>query len=505
MASTHREVERKYDAEPGTALPDLGALAGVSDVSEPERHELEAVYYDTADLVLARAGVTLRRRSGGDDAGWHLKLPVGAGSRDEVRLPPGRAGTPPRELSRALLAHTRGAPLQVVATLRTSRTVRRLLDEDGARLAEVCADDVKAFADSTTHSLLAWREWEVELADGVPELLDRVDAVMAAAGISAAAAPSKLARVLGDRVTPASPGPAPTRTGPAGVVLQARLAEQVAALKRRDVDVRLDLQEGVHQLRVSMRRLRSALATFRPLVDRTRTDPLRDELKWIAGLLGEARDAEVMAQRLDSQVAQMPVELVMGAVTARVDHTLGTRYREGLARAVEAMESKRYLRLLADLDALVADPPWTERAHERAEDVVPALVRRDWRRLRKRVAVLEEDTDPHAHDLAMHECRKAAKRLRYAAEAAEPVLGKDGTRIVRASKAAQTVLGEHQDSVVTRQVLRELGVQAHLDGDSAFTFGLLHGREEQRAAALEAEFARAWKKKLGPQLRRAVP
>ena len=105
----------------------------------------------------------------------------------------------------------------------------------------------------------------------------------------------------------------------------------------------------------------------------------------------------------------------------------------------------------------------------------------------------------------MHECRKAAKRLRYAAEAAEPVLGSDAKRVVRAAKAAQTMLGDHQDSVVTRTVLRELGVQAHLDGDSAFTFGLLHGREEQRAAALGEEFARAWRSDLGPELRRTVP
>ena len=252
-------------------------------------------------------------------------------------------------------------------------------------------------------------------------------------------------------------------------------------MKRRDVDVRLDLHEGVHQLRVSMRRLRSALATFRPLVDRERTDPLRDELRWVAGLLGEARDAEVMAQRLDLQVAELPAELVMGRVTARIDHTLGTRYREGLARAVEAMESPRYLDLVAALDALVADPPWTPRADEPAEDVVPTLVRRDWKRLRKRVAALDPDAGPSVRDVAIHEARKAAKALRYAGEAAQPVMGAEAKRVARAAKAAQTILGEHQDSVVTRQVLRELGVQAQLDGDSAFTFGLLFGHEEQRA------------------------
>lgn len=504
MTSTHREVERKYDARPGAVLPDLGGVRDVVEVTAPEVHELEAVYHDTADLALARARITLRRRTGGDDAGWHLKLPAGSGTRDEVRLPLGRRKTAPPELARGVLVLTRGEPLVPVATLRTTRTVRTLLGDAGARLAEVCEDDVTAFEGAGSHAQLAWREWEVELVDGDEDLLERVDVVMEAAGIPPARASSKLARVLGDRVA-VPPRHQPGADDRAGEVLVARLAEQVETLKRRDVDVRLDLHEGVHQLRVTMRRLRSALATFRPLVDRERTDPLRDELRWIAGLLGVARDAEVMQQRLDERVAALPTELVMGAVTARIDRTLGARYREGLARAVEAMESERYLTLVADLDALVADPPWTARAEEPAEDVVPRLVRRDHKRLRRQVDALEHEEDARARDLAMHECRKAAKRLRYAAETAQPVLGSDAKRLARAAKAAQTILGDHQDSVVTRRVLRELGVQAHLDGDSAFTFGLLHGHEEHRAAALEEEFARLWRSELGPELRRTAP
>jgi CHAD domain-containing protein len=493
VASTHLEVERKYDAGADTALPDLMTLPGVASVAEPERHDLEAVYYDTDDLALAAGRITLRRRTGGDDAGWHLKVPAGSGERQEVRLPLGRATrTPPKELRQATLAFTRGAPLTPVATLRTRRTVHRLLAADGSCLAEVCEDDVRAFDGASGHDLLAWREWEVELVNGTESLLDRVDALMNAAGLAPAEAPSKLARVLGDRLKPATPPARPRRKGPVGAVLQARLAEQVEVLKRRDIDVRRDTHEGVHQLRVAMRRLRSALATFRPLVDRDVTDPLREEVQWIAGMLGEARDAEVMRQRLDQMVAAQPVELVLGGVSARVRHTLGTRYREGLAAAVEAMESVRYLDLLAALDRLVADPPWTPLAQQRASDALPELLRRDWKRLRKAVSAIDAAADRPSRDVALHESRKAAKRMRYAAEAARPVLGKDARRVAAAAKAAQTVLGEHHDSVVTRQVLRQLGVQAQLDGDSAFTFGLLYGLEEWHAAALEEEFRHGW-------------
>jgi CHAD domain-containing protein len=280
----------------------------------------------------------------------------------------------------------------------------------------------------------------------------------------------------------------------------AAFGDHTRALRANDDD----RVRHVHQARVATRRLRAALKLFNDLLPEP-ASTLRDELKWIAALLGEARDAEVMAARLDAQVAGLPVEMVMGAVTARIDHVLGARYRTGLARAVEAMESERYLDLVAALDALVADPPWTAAAHEPAQDVVPRLVRRDHKRLRRLVEALERGHGDGAPDEAIHECRKAAKRLRYAAEAAQPVVGADAKRVVRAAKAAQTILGDHQDSVVTRQVLRQLGVQAHLDGDSAFTFGLLHGHEEQRAVELEEEFARAWRTELGPELRHTVP
>jgi len=156
-------------------------------------------------------------------------------------------------------------------------------------------------------------------------------------------------------------------------------------------------------------------------VDRDVTDPLRAELQWIAGLLGEAHDAEVMRQRLDQMAAAQPVELVLGGVRARIQHTLGNRYREGLAAAVKARESARYLDLLAALDELVAGPPWTPVAEERVIDVLPHLLRRDWHRLRKAVAAVEATADQPTRDVALHESRKAAKRLRYAAEAARPV------------------------------------------------------------------------------------
>jgi CHAD domain-containing protein len=109
-------------------------------------------------------------------------------------------------------------------------------------------------------------------------------------------------------------------------------------------------------------------------------------------------------------------------------------------------------------------------------------------------------SEQHERDVALHESRKAAKRLRYTTEAAVPVFGKPAKAYRTRVKALQELLGEHQDSVVARPVLRELAVQAHLDGENGFTYGLLHGREAALAEQIERRFPDAWRKVGKPKL-----
>src|SRR5713226_2850002 len=138
MATEITETERKYDAPPGAALPDLADLPGVAAESDPEEQTLKAEYYDTDDLRLIRSGITLRRRTGGSDAGWHLKLPLGDHSRREIMLPLGRARKHvPAELASLVLAHARGQELTPVARISTARRRQLLVDGAGASLAEV--------------------------------------------------------------------------------------------------------------------------------------------------------------------------------------------------------------------------------------------------------------------------------------------------------------------------------------------------------------------------------
>lgn len=496
MASTSSEVERKYDVPDDADMPALDQVPGVERV-QTQDIELEAAYFDTDSLDLAAAGITLRRRTGGDDEGWHLKLPSKrADERHELRLPLSRAvKTPPKPLRDTVLVHTRGRTLKRVADIRTHRAMHALRGADGQVLAYFCDDSVTAPtpAPSDTGLLVAWREWEVELAAGPADLLDTADRFVRAAGATPAAGPSKLARVLGDRI-PQVDGEAPVRQrakGPAAAVVLARLNEQLAEMKRLDAQVRLDLPDAVHQMRVAMRRLRSALATFRPLLDREVSEPLRDELRWVSRVLGDARDAEVMHERLRALVAAQPVELVLGGVVQRIDFDLGRRYREAHEKSLEALRSDRYFALVDGLESLVNDPPWTDKALEPVRDVLPRRMRNDWKRLRRRVDAAETAADDD-RDTRLHEARKAAKRARYAAESLEPAYGDDAKRFARAAKQVQSALGEHQDSVVTLPLLRQLGVQAYLDGDNGFTFGRLHGLEQARAKETLDTFAAAW-------------
>ena len=480
----YSEVERKFDADPGALLPDLSGVAAA--VSEPVESQLDATYFDTADTRLARHHITLRRRTGGDDAGWHLKLPAGVDERTEVRLPLGRAThTVPVALAREVRALVRDRPLVPIAVLRTTRIERRLLDGDGTTLATIADDTVVgqrlavgAVQEST------WREVEVELVDGDRSLLDAVSSQLRAGGLTPSGSSSKLARVLGDSAqstTEAAPQ-AMSSAGrvTAGAVVLAHLRGQVDKLVMHDRGARVDEPDAVHQMRVATRRLRSALATYRPLLDRERTDPVRAELKWLGQVLGRSRDTEVLHWRLRDLVAAQPVELVLGPVGARVDLELLDRHRGAHADLVAALGGDRYFRLLDALDTVLTEALLTARAGKPAAAQLPALVGCAAGRVGRAARAVAYRT-PQERNQGLHEVRKSAKRARYAAESAVPVSGKPAARLAERMEALQDVLGEHQDSVAAQSLLLELAMAAHASGENAFTYGLMYAQERTRA------------------------
>ncbi|MDF2092909.1 CYTH and CHAD domain-containing protein [Knoellia sp. 3-2P3] len=503
------EVERKYDVEPATTLPTLAGVDGIARVGQPVEHLLEAVYYDTAGLDLARSRITLRRRTGGADAGWHLKLPGGDDLRTEVRLPLDAADDPaavPDALLEPVRTVVRDRPLAPVAVLRSRRREQDLLDDRGSVVAHLCDDEVEAESPAGRGGIERWREWEVELTGDDTGLLDTVEERLVEAGAAPAGHSSKLRRALGDRLPRTTPPPGPdsrewSRASTADV-LRAYLGEHRAALHHHDPGVRQGDPESVHKMRVAARRLRSALTTYRPVLGRDVADPLRAELRWLGLALSGARDTHVLRSRLSGVLDAEPPELVVGPVVARLDKELASTEHDGQQSAVQALGSTRYYRLLDALDAVVDADPGHPESGGRAATEVPALVRRDWRRLRRAVEEVGLAEDGDAHDRALHEARKKAKRLRYAAESAATVRPREATALATAAEAVQEALGEHHDTVVARAHLRSVAMTAHLSGENAFTFGRLHALEQWRAERAEQAFDAAWQSLSRRRLRR---
>jgi CHAD domain-containing protein len=510
MSTTVYETEKKYEAPPGITVPQLDSLPSVAGIAGPEEQLLEAEYYDTDDLRLIRAGVTLRRRRGGSDPGWHLKLPAGNSTRREIQLPLGRGRQVPARLAGLVRGYTRGEALRPVARIATRRQVVTLIDSAGSSLAEVAADDVSAQTLGEETMISQWAEVEVELTGGSPRLLKAADAQLRRDGLQPSARAAKLERALGWSAAGDSRPAANGRSGPdhvgqpasAGDVVLAYLQRHAGRLSSLDPLVRGDEPDAVHQMRVTTRRLRSTLQSFGKIIPRPGTEGVLAELKWLGGVLGEARDAEVLASRLADNLRTIPPELVLGPAEARVQRHFAPIQAAARKNVLTALDSARYFALRDALDELLADPPLSDEADRPAGDVLPGTARRTYRRTRRRIRTAGHTPSGGGQETAYHEARKAAKRARYAGEAISPALGRDARRFTKQMKKIQSVLGDHQDAVVARGVDRELGIGAHLAGENAFTFGLLYERENQRAARLRAEARQTWKHAPQPRFSR---
>ena len=498
----HLEIERKFDVGPDFSVPDLVGVAGVASVADVEEIDLAATYHDTADLRLLRSRVTLRRRTGGTDAGWHVKLPGSAGARTELHQPLGRAvQSPPAAVLAPVLGLIGTRPVGPVATIETHRVVRRLADAEGRVLAEVADDAVTgaalAAAAGAPVTVTAWREIEVELVDGDRSVLDAVAEALCAAGANSSASASKVGQVLAARLATTVPqgdgadGPGKKLQRTAGEVVLAAVGAQVVALGEADLAARTGGSEGVHDFRVACRRLRSIFAEFRSVLPRVQTDPIRAELQWAGQELSATRDGEVALEHLRGLVKDQPVELVLGPVAARLQQAEIADGVAGEEHARGTLSDPRYLRLVDALQDLLAAPPLTDVAGEPATQVFRDAVQHSGRRLRRAVRAAQNASGPARH-LAMHEVRKAAKRVRYTAEVVSPVLGGRAKKLKHRTKWVQTVLGEAQDTVITRGWCTRLGLAAQAAGENSWTYGRLHALEEVRAERAEEAFWVGW-------------
>jgi CHAD domain-containing protein len=475
--SRHLEVERKFDVVEATVAPSFDGIASIGRVERAPSQQLDAVYFDTPGRDLAAHRVTLRRRTGGSDPGWHLKLPAGPDARTEVRAPLG-GDEVPGDLRDVVLAIVRDRPLTPVARISTNRTVDVLYAGGGTPLAEFSDDQVTASAVGDDNEQ-QWREWELELAEDGPgdeALLERLGNRLLDAGAVPAGHASKLARVLGS-------GPAERTVGSDDPVHRA-IAEQVEELLTWDRAVRADVDDSVHQMRVTTRKIRSLLQASEASFGLTDDAWILDELRELAGVLGIARDAEVLAERYEKALDELPKELVRGPVRERLVEGAQRSYRSGLRKSLAAMRSARYFRMLDALEGLVtAEPPELPPGVEQSSD---ATIKAGYKKVRKRAKEVK-NVDPEHHDEALHRVRKGAKKLRYTAAAT------GASNVSEAAKKIQSLLGDHQDSVVSREHLAQQADAAHAAGEDTFTYGLLH--------QLEAELAERSRDALGPALK----
>ncbi len=501
VASEYHELERKFDVTPDLALSGLEELPEVRSVSPSQDIQLDMDYYDTSGRSLLAAGITLRRNRGDGNTGWTLEIP--AGRHDRRQFTAVSTSTEiPAELVDQARAWIRDHDVALVANIRTHRTTCWLLGADDQVLARINDDSVIAGAEGPPGGILVgWREWEVELAEGSDRLLRATRRRMLDLGAIPARS-ATLSRALGERRAASGATAALSAATPAGPVLQSYLREQVQALLGCDHGVRNDQHDAVHRMRVASRRLRTALSTFGLLVDRSLTDPIREELQELATILGLARDAEVQQARFDHAIQAEPAELTMGPIQEWINQDLQTQYAHGHAEALRAVSSKRYFRLLDQLDALAAAPPFTEIAALPAGKVLTKPVRRAYEKLAADVSGARAAATEAERDELLHDARKLAKRLRYAAEAVAPAFGHPATKLAEAAGSVQEILGEHQDSVVARQVLTEMAARAYLEGQNTFSFGRLHAHEQIRAEQAERKFGAVWDKGSAEKLRR---
>jgi CHAD domain-containing protein len=495
VSAAEREIKLAVPAE--FTLPPLTDPGGDVFAAPVDTLELTARYFDTDDLRLARFGASLRDR----DDGWTVKLPQGLEddgmlARDEIAVPGARGAnaTPPERALDLVRAVTRGAAVEPVAVLRTTRRRVRLRTSEGTDVVEVVDDRVEVLDPGSSEVRQRFRELEVEMVG--PATAAHRAVVLAGLRGAGAGPPDrtpKIVRALGPAATAPPDVVVPDIEHGASVDLVVRraIASSVARLVCNDPGVRIgEDPESVHQARVATRRLRSDLRTFGRLVDEPWANGLRDELRWLGDVFGAVRDADVLIGRLERRIEGKDGRLPdpdRPSGKALVDQLRSDRDR-ARAQLLRALRSERYDALLDQLVAAAQRPRLLLRVDGRDDaDLLREMVRRPWDRLRDEVAALPDQPS----DVQLHTVRIRAKRARYAAEAVEPAIGKRARGLARALARVQDALGEHQDAVVAGEWLRRAATRSE-DASGAFAAGLLAALEREAADAARDTWRDAW-------------
>ncbi len=470
------------------------------------------VYYDTADWRVHRAGFTCRVREKGSEAELTLKSMAdprgGIRSRREVteQLPGpgtdefGRAAGACSTMLRAMAGRRALSPL---FQLRTSRRTFRLADANG-EIGEIALDDTAIPVGEGVPVSLARVEVEVD-AGAVDRARRFVDVLVATAGLSAAG-PSKFEAAL--FATGQHPQPRHVETGPteirphmtAGEVAYAVLRKHFGVFVANEPGTRLGEDiEALHDMRVAARRLRAAMAAFRPFLSPS-IQGLREELGRVAAALGEVRDLDVQLERM-AEWREGFSEDEAHALDA-IEALLEARRAVARRRMLAVLNARRYDRLVARFGAVLRRGPARSFAPGRTPvlDVSSDLLEKRYRRVRK----LGDPITPASPAGDYHLLRIDAKKLRYALEFVGPIYGKAAIEFSERVTALQDVLGLHQDAEVAIDMLRDTAATQgrRLGPATILAMGAISERYRKHAAELRRQFPAVYKPLGGREWRR---
>jgi len=426
------------------------------------RRRLTSTYYDTSQYDLAHAGITLRHRVERGKQAWQLKLPL-IKNRQEIELAD-RQPTPPTMFRDLLFVHLGQRELMPVATLRVWRAGIRVR-MDHTPVADVTLDHVSVMTNGAV--LQRFRELEIEQVNGKDGALSDLERQLRRAGAEDHDGRHKLFRALS--LVTSGPEPPPASDAPALTHVKWALAHHVRWLLAHDPGARLGREpESLHQMRVGTRQLRAILRAARPLLVPEWADSLRDELRWLGRLLGPARD-------LDVQLAYFREESATFDARDRRPLTQFIAHLEaGRATVQEVLlnelKSERYLDLIRRLRQAPHDPTAIE-----STVTLRDLTKQEFTKLRN---AIRQAGDP-PNNAEIHKTRIRTKRARYAAELAEPTVGKPATRFISKACVVQDVLGMHQDAIQAEAHIRTF-LKHSTNARAAFVAGRMVERQRRR-------------------------
>jgi len=274
------------------------------------------------------------------------------------------------------------------------------------------------------------------------------------------------------------------KAGSARDLIADYLSEQCTVI----IDSEAQLRAGenvVHAVRVAVRRMRSTIRVFADFFEPSEAAHLEEGLVWWAGLLGEVRDMDILAQRQAALLDELPGELILGPVASTIQVELAAQRKQAADAMTEALDSERYHKLIGLIHRWRSDPPFTSAADAPADAIDP-LIKKAKRKVNRRLtsAAAARLAGQPSEEL-FHRARKASKRHRYAVEAALPVWGSKADKIISQRKDLQNLLGNYQDSIVSAAFLRELGTRLGIrSGQNGFSYGVLYAREVQAGESL---------------------